>query len=223
MAFRNKSDAILAHNPDLLILQECSQADIENYDAPFKHWVGKNPHKGLGVLGFGNHNFKVADNYNDTIHWAIPIESDEVDVLAMWAHKDAGQTYVEGLLNALSHYDSLLRKDKGLFIGDMNNNVIWDHKTKKEWQWATFLEELKKRDKHSVWHETRNETHGNETMSTLFWRRNIEHGYHIDYVFGSKELTERSSVEIGTHQEWLKHSDHAPLLLDIKPSASPRP
>jgi len=215
MAFRNKSDAILKHKPDLLILQECSKADIENSSALFKHWVGNNPHKGLGVLGFTNHSFRIADNYNETIHWAIPIESDTVDVLAMWAHKDTGQTYVEGLLNALAHYDSLLRKDTGLFIGDMNNNVRWDHKTKKEWQWATYIEELRKLDKHSVWHKTKGEEHGLESVSTLFWYRQPERGYHIDYVFGSEALIQDAKLEIGAHEDWLMHSDHVPLVLDI--------
>jgi len=157
----------------------------------------------------------VADNYNDSIHWAIPVESDTVDVLAMWAHKDAGQTYVEGLLNALSHYKSLLSKDNGLFIGDMNNNVRWDHKTKKEWQWATYVEELRKLDKHSVWHKTKGEEHGLESVSTLFWYRQPERGYHIDYVFGSELLIEKAKIEIGAHEDWLMHSDHVPLVLDV--------
>lgn len=216
MAFRNKSDAILKHNPDLLILQECSKADIENSTALFKHWVGNNKHKGLGVLGFSDHNFRVADNYNDSIHWAIPIESDAVDVLAMWAHKDPSQTYVEGMLNALDHYDSLIRKENALFIGDMNNNVNWDHKTKPEWQWATYIEELRFRDKHSVWHTTKGEKHGQESMSTLFWYRQPERGYHIDYVFASEKLIADAKLEIGAHEDWLMHSDHVPLLLDIK-------
>jgi len=157
----------------------------------------------------------VADNYNDSIHWAIPVESDTVDVLAMWAHKDAGQTYVEGLLNALSHYKSLLSKDNGLFIGDMNNNVRWDHKTKKEWQWATYVEELRELDKHSVWHKTKGEEHGSESVSTLFWYRQPERGYHIDYVFGSELLIEKAKIEIGAHEDWLMHSDHVPLVLDV--------
>ncbi len=111
---------------------------------------------------------------------------------------------------------TLLRKDDSLFIGDMNNNVRWDHKTKKEWQWATYVEKLRKLDKHSVWHKTKGEEHGLESVSTLFWYRQPERGYHIDYVFGSESLIEKAKIEIGAHQDWLMHSDHVPLVLDIE-------
>lgn len=216
MAFRGaKRDAILAHKPDLLILQESAKADIENSDAPFKHWVGNNPHKGLGVLGFGGSNFRVADNYKDSIHWTIPIESDIIDVLATWAHKDSGQTYVMGIQNTLEHYDDLLRRPNSIWLGDMNNNVRWDNKTRKELQWATFIEHLRLRGKHSVWHKTKNEKHGEESAHTLFFYRQPDRGYHIDYVFGSEELISQSKLEIGTPEDWLKHSDHVPLVLDI--------
>ena len=52
-------------------------------------------------------------------------------------------------------------------------------------------------------------------MSTLFWYRQPERGYHIDYVFGSEELIKGAKLEIGAHEDWLKHSDHVPLVLDI--------
>ena len=215
MAFRKKRDAIMAHAPDLLILQECSKADIENSDAVFKHWVGNNPNKGLGVLGFTDHNFRVADSYRDSIHWAIPVESDTINVIGMWAHKDAGQTYVMAVANAIEHYDSMLRDPNTILIGDMNNNVIWDHKTRKETQWQTFIENLHLRGKKSVWHETKGEVHGEESAHTLFWYRQKERGYHIDFAFGSDELITKSDMQIGAAEDWLSHSDHMPIVLDV--------
>jgi hypothetical protein len=215
MAFRNKSAAILLHKPDLLILQECSKADIESSDATFKHWVGKNPHKGLGVLGFGNHNFRVADSYKDSIHWAIPVESDTIDVLGMWAHKDAGQTYVMAVANTIEYYDEMLSKPNTVLIGDMNNNVIWDHKTRKELQWNTFIESLKLRGKQSIWHQTKNEEHGKESAHTLFWYRQPGRGYHIDFAFGSQDLIDKAHMHIGAADDWLTHSDHMPIVVDV--------
>lgn len=216
MAYRKKSHAILSHKPDLLILQECSKTDIETSNALFKHWVGSNPNKGLGVLGFSDCNFQVADNYDDSLHWVIPIHSNEINVLAIWAHRYPSKTYIEGMVDALHHYDSMLRADNTLFIGDMNNNVMWDGTNKPELQWANYLKELESRGKHSVWHAKSNDDHGEESVSTLFMYRQPERGYHIDYVFASKMLIEQSTIEIGAHEDWLAHSDHVPIMLEIK-------
>ena len=66
-----------------------------------------------------------------------------------------------------------------------------------------------------MWHKVKGEEHGLESVSTLFWYRQPERGYHIDYVFGSEALIKDAKLEIGAHQDWLMHSDHVPLVLDI--------
>ena len=45
--------------PDIAVLQECSKKDIARTNAPFKHWIGSNTHKGLAIVGFANYTYTV--------------------------------------------------------------------------------------------------------------------------------------------------------------------
>lgn len=45
--------------------------------------------------------------------------------------------------------------------------------------------------------------------------RKIEKPYHIDYAFTSKNILESAQLEIGSPAEWLKLSDHMPIIFDI--------
>jgi exonuclease III len=50
----------------------------------------------------------------------------------------------------------------------------------------------------------------------LFWRKSINTSYHIDYCFAKSDFINKiSSLEIGDHSQWLKISDHVPVILDF--------
>jgi exonuclease III len=44
--------------------------------------------------------------------------------------------------------------------------------------------------------------------------RHKDKPYHIDYCFASKDLLDKvSSVEIGDYDDWIKYSDHVPVVV----------
>jgi exonuclease III len=63
MGFEKKRDVVMSLQPDIVVLQECSAKDIANTDAPFKHWVGSNKHKGMAIIGFANYEYTIDGSY----------------------------------------------------------------------------------------------------------------------------------------------------------------
>jgi endonuclease/exonuclease/phosphatase family metal-dependent hydrolase len=58
-----------------------------------------------------------------------------------------------------------------------------------------------------------NEKHGEETQKTFYLYRHKDKCYHIDYCFlNPKHL---KNFEILDNDEWLKMSDHLPILVEI--------
>jgi endonuclease/exonuclease/phosphatase family metal-dependent hydrolase len=74
----------------------------------------------------------------------------------------------------------------------------------------------------SAWHSHHREEQGHETSATLYWRWNEQAKYHVDFAFGSKDLTPHD-VTLGTFAQYVggQISDHAPLIVDyaFAPSA----
>ena len=57
------------------------------------------------------------------------------------------------------------------------------------------------------------EGYSEETVATLFMRRNKDQPYHIDYIFVAKEKIKDFSIL--DNEFWLKHSDHILLVIDL--------
>ena len=46
--------------------------------------------------------------------------------------------------------------------------------------------------------------------------RHEDKSYHIDYCFISEDQVNKlKSVEVGEFDEWIKYSDHVPLMVDL--------
>jgi len=213
---KHKINAILVEKPDLLILQECSKEDIATVDCEFKYWVGSNKQKGLAVIGFSKHNYTIDASYNPDIPWFIPLSILDINlnVLGSWAcMKDKYSEHIITALDAVEYYSSFLSNDKALLIGDLNSNSMWDKNKVKSH--SSLVAKLDKLGLDSIYHELNNEKQGAETKHTFFRSRKAERTYHIDYAFLSKNLTKKTSLEIGTPDIWLEFSDHLPIILDI--------
>jgi endonuclease/exonuclease/phosphatase family metal-dependent hydrolase len=209
---------VLALRPDLLMLQEVSRRDIDGLPADFKHWVGSNPHKGLAIVGFGDHAYTIPECYTDELPWFIPLRIADLDlnVIAVWACvKTPRLRYVRVIHAALDHYDSFIRAAPAIMAGDFNSNAIWDrkHGALDHTHMTARLESLGLR---SVYHAQHGEAHGAEQVNTWYMYRNRAKGYHLDYVYVSECLMAGTSLSIGEPDVWLSRSDHMPLIADVR-------
>jgi len=218
MAYAAKQQAILSFEPDAVILQECSQRDVKASGATFFHWVGTNPHKGLAVLGFGNHVYSIDASSTNTIPWFIPLRIDDMQlhILAVWSHvKTKQERYVRLTHQAVDHYQSFLEKGSTIIMGDFNSNTIWDRNYSRQSHTA-LVEKLAQLSLSSIYHHQTQEIQGKETQATFYLYRHTDKAYHIDYAFISKALLAQTHLLIPDPPLWLTRSDHLPLILDIQ-------
>ena len=217
MAFTRKRGRMQSLKPDLLILQECSEKDILETEAPFRHWVGTNKHKGLGVIGFAEHDYKIDESCTNDLPWFIPLQITDLNlqVLAVWTCVKTPQLrHVRVTHSAIDHYQQFIDKAPTIIAGDFNSNTIWDKGHPKR-SHSLLVEKLHGLGLESLYHHQTTELEGAETTPTLYMYRNPAKGYHIDYAFLSGSLLSGAWMEIGNPNVWLSESDHMPVILDI--------
>lgn len=224
MAFRKKADFILVHKPDILIIPECEHPDklifpIHTPKPIDTLWFGKNKNKGLAIFSYSNFRFTVLDIHNQDLQMIVPIAVSDgrsnFNLFAIWANNptDRDGQYIEQVWKAIHYYDSLLTDTKTILIGDFNSNTIWDRKHR-ESNHSNVVQRLEEKGIFSTYHLHRKQTQGVEEHPTLYMYRHKDKPYHIDYCFVSKDLLGKvSSVEIGNFDEWIKYSDHVPVVI----------
>lgn len=215
MGFAKKRPLVEALKPDIAILAETSQRHIMETEAPFKAWVGSNPHKGLGVVGFTNRSYMLheADAH---LPWHIPFSVDGLNIIGLWAHvRDKELKYVRVTHEVVSRHAEFLTSAPSLIIGDFNSNTVWDREHPGR-NHSMLVERLHGLGMQSVYHRANSDAHGAETTKTYFHTKKLHFGHHIDYAFLSEACS--ASLTIGSHEDWLTHSDHMPLVLDITPT-----
>jgi exonuclease III len=226
MAFRKKAGFILAHKPDILIIQECEHPDKLKFASELQlptdlFWYGTNQHKGLGVFSYSNYKLQLLDCHNPNFKNILPIAitGGKVDFIlfAVWANNpdDKDGQYVTQVWKAIQHYDLLLTQNKCILIGDFNSNTIWD-KPRREGNHSTVVSRLESKNIFSAYHTFHNQIQGREIHATFSLYRHEDKPYHLDYCFASAPfINTLKSVEVGTHTNWSKYSDHSPLMIQF--------
>ena len=225
-AFRKKADQILSHRPDILVIQECEHPKKLVFSSTTQQpndivWIGDNQHKGIGVFSYNNFKFQLHEQYNPNLKYIVPISvtgwQDDFILFAIWAnnrHDPDGQ-YVEQVWKAIHHYDQIINRDRTILTGDFNSNKIWD-RPRRIGNHSDVVDKLAKKNIYSVYHNRLNQEQGQENHPTFFLQRKKEKPYHIDYCFASADLFEKvSDLEIGAYENWIRHSDHTPLLVNF--------
>ena len=224
MAYRNKANAILVLQPDIVVVQECENPEKLKFPPGTPEpadmiWYGDNPNKGVGVFSYGNYRFKLHKSHNPEFKTILPIEvtGGDTDFLlfAVWANnpQDKKFQYVGQIWKAVHWYDKLLKKP-AIWTGDFNSNTIWD-KPKREGNHTALVKFLAERKIHSAYHRFYDHQHGAEAHPTYFLYRHEAKPYHIDYCFSSKHF-ELEHVEVGAYANWRAHSDHKPIIVTYK-------
>ena len=209
--FREKFQYIQYLDADIYIIQECENPQKypnTNYSffAQNHIWIGENENRGLGI--FAKKDVKVTNNEWSSFclrHFLSVRINDEFDILGVWACKPyIEEFYVYQSIN----FDKF--SPNMLIIGDFNSNAIWDKKQDIRTHMAV-VDKLSTLGLVSVYHTINNEFHGTETQKTFFLYRHQDKGYYIDYAFSP--ISEIVNFQIADRDEWLKLSDHIPIVV----------
>ena len=221
-AFRKKYEAISALDADIYIIQECEdplQTKDQGYkDFSINHvWLGDSKNKGVGIFAKKEHSLKKLDWTNQfqdhTVKYFLPVLlNNSHQILGVWTHKNNSPNF--GYIGQFWKYLQVnqTKFNNILIAGDFNSNVIWDQ-WDRWWNHSDIVKSLEKDNIFSLYHFHNKVKQGEESQPTFFLQRKLEKPYHIDYIFGSKNLKEKlKSIEIGTIEEWLEISDHLPII-----------
>lgn len=224
MAFRKKASAILALQPDILVVPECEHPSKLVFPEGVQHytdalWFGANENKGLGIFSYGNFHLKKLRIHDPALKLIVPVAvtggSIDFTLFAIWANNpgDPDGTYVEQVWKAIHLYHKRINKKQTILAGDFNSNTIWDRKYRTG-NHSHVVARLAKKSIHSVYHLYHEQEHGKEEHPTQYMYRHKDKPYHLDYCFASKDLLDKiSSVEIGTYDQWAMYSDHVPVMV----------
>jgi exodeoxyribonuclease III len=226
MAFRKKAGVILAHRPDILIIQECEHPSRLLFPPGTPTptdtlWFGKNQHKGMGIFSYGAYRFTVLKNHNRKLKMIVPIAvtGGEFDftLFAVWANNptDKDGQYVEQVWKAVHHYEEVLATSASILAGDFNSNTIWDRK-RRAGNHSNVVKFLSEKGILSTYHEYHKQAQGAEMHPTLYLYRHKDKPYHLDYCFASDHIAKKiKCVEVGDYEAWCKYSDHVPLMITV--------
>ncbi|MBN2435505.1 MAG: endonuclease/exonuclease/phosphatase family protein [Spirochaetes bacterium] len=227
-AFRKKIEPIKKYDADIYIIQECEHPDKFIERSVLKsfnfHWKGSNQNKGLAIFSKPEIKIKVLEldeSYrNRQLKWFLPVTiEDNFDLVAVWTHKAEAEAFA--YIGQFYWYleNNLSKIKRPVFIGDFNSNSIWDS-WDRWWNHSDIVEILENRDIKSLYHNCMNEKQGSESLKTFHHRKDLEKGYHIDYIFADDTLLKKTlQFYCGDPKEWLEYSDHVPLVWTFTPSS----
>ncbi len=213
-AFRKKQGFLeRCYSPDVAVIQECENPEIGGYSIYSHHiWVGDNKNKGLGVFSKSPIP-SFPSSFPSKYHMFFEING--VPFVAFWAMNDIHKKnrYIAQVWNVLDNCRDFLDKNP-IVLGDFNWNIKLD-KTSDYPLTGNFLsvkDLLRSYGLRSVYHEINKFDFGSEKDSTLFFRKNVEKPYHVDYIFAPPNFIERTTCfEVGPSSIWIDKSDHMPL------------
>ena len=212
---RRKLPFLLPFEPDLLVVQEASERDIRALDVPFVHWVGRRhavwPSSASGTLGYRARSCRSTRSCPGS----LPLHVDSIRLLAVWASVLTSRLrYVRLLHLALDRYGPFLDTPTGPSSATSTAtqcstaNTARSHTPSSSLAWHSM-------DYSSAWHHQHNEPHGSESHPTFYLYRRTDRTWHLDYAFLTDSLLAGATLTLGQPEDWLAHSDHLPLVLDI--------
>jgi len=228
MSLQTKTRLLAGFQPTIAVLPEAAHPDktgpaLAAVGARSLQWIGDNPNKGLLVAAFGEWTARMDDSYDAGYQWVMPVHlygPGRIRMLAVWDmnHRGSGHESARrqgSCRAAMDHYADFLAGpcDLSIISGDFNNSVYWD-KGKSTNRFGDFMDQLERRGYVSAYHFHQRCGRGVEPQPTLWWTRNADKPYHVDYTFVSRPDAV-GHVHLGSHTDWLAHSDHSPMTVDL--------
>ncbi|MGV0872110.1 hypothetical protein [Mycolicibacterium sp. XJ879] len=233
MSLHTKAHLLAPLNPTVAVLPESAgtalaKNALQAVGATSVRWIGGNQNKGLFVAAFNGWQLAIDDEYDPGYQWVMPVHvtgPGHIRLLAVWDmnHRGTGHLSARQLgacRASIDHYEQFLSGPADLVIisGDFNNSVCWDKPAKRA-KFGDFMDQLEARGFVSAYHHTRGCERGAEPNPTLWWTRNADKPYHIDYTFVSRPEA-IDAVTVGAHTDWLAYSDHSPMAVDLRVTSS---
>ncbi len=220
-AFRKKIHLMNSIDADIYIIQECEDPQ-QSRDIAYKQWArnhlwtGENKNKGLAVFAKESISIQRLCIDSGALKLFLPFIADGLYFLAVWTKEANSPTfkYIGQLYKWLQLHKGTIPRENSIVIGDLNSNACWDV-WDRWWNHSDVVRELSEIGLNSIYHTQHKVDHGKEPDPTFFLHRNIVKPYHIDYAFLSENLLEKAALKIGEVSQWLEHSDHLPLIIDI--------
>jgi len=245
-ALRNKLAFADRLQADVLVVQECEYP--EESTPAYKEWagqylwLGESKNRGIGIFPRRGHRVEklswigtfsltgltsknAALNWNtESLRLFLPFSiNGDITALAAWTKGRSEEVfgYMGQFWKYLQIHRGELSRPNTVILGDFNSNVLWD-KPDRWWNHSDVIAELEMMGIQSLYHRVFLEEQGKETKPTFFLQRNRQKAYHIDYVFTSSDLTDKSTLEVGEYDDWISVSDHVPLILTFSNEAELR-
>ena len=216
-ALRKKFPLLQKYNADIIVCQESEKLESDFFKGYHYQWTGKNIHKGIGVLT-KKYPYSISKELNDNFIFYLPANFNDFNLMNVWTHTKAdkfGPDANGNIIDALNFYkDWIASKNKAIIVGDFNNSLVFDQKYNWTAKFVDIKNYLYNLNFTSAYHSIFDEEFGKESKATLFLTKNLNKKYHIDYAFirGFKI----KNIEVGDYSDWIKHSDHMPLIIDIE-------
>ncbi len=224
MSLHTKWERLLSLHPDLAVIVECAEPSILWSKLKYKpscdvQWVGDNQNKGLGVFAFSGISLERDNNYDSSFKQFLPVNVSgnfRFSLLAVWSfngrRKDAPRSsYSAETMSAIEYYKHFLGSGHSVIAGDFNNSVVWDYQNKTH-NFSAIASRLRLIGLKSAYHDFKEVSFGEEPDQTLFFRKSALE-YHIDYCFIPHSWNSKE-VLVGMREQWIRSSDHAPLLVE---------
>ena len=225
--FRDKYH--LLQDFEVAVIQECEDPS-RSLNAAYRSWAGDNywvgslKHKGLGIFLKQSLSAHVMALPTTPQKFFLPLQlSNGLQILGVWAMNSENRKdgYIAQIHDYLKSHANYFDWDRLIIVGDFNSNAQWDGKRELR-NHGNLVKKLDRFGLQSLYHYQENEPHGKETSSTFYMYRHKDKPYHIDYIFMPNNTIHESVIEIGKAEEWLQHSDHVPLIANLKvPKAKP--
>ncbi len=220
--FGRKFQLVESLAADIAVIQECgdplhSAGSYSGWTNNFL-WTGKNKHRGIGIFARPGISLERLDWDSNALELFLPCRiNDDFNLLGVWT-KQANSpnfAYIGQFWKYLQIHKDKIAAAKTIVCGDFNSNKRWDE-WDRWWNHSDVVRELEEIDITSLYHHIMHEEQGEESRPTFYMRRKSDKPYHIDYFFVPRPLLGKTiQLEIGSREDWLEHSDHVPLIVDI--------
>lgn len=220
--FRRKAALVAPFRPDVLVIAEMERLDgallLDGDVQPtFAHrWCIPGARRGLGVLSYTGASIEPLDVEDDAafgFHRMLVSRPEGIlQVVAVWtsATSERSTTYRQAHEGLVRHA-AWIRQRPTIMLGDFNNNATYE----KGRPWADLAALCESLGLVSAYHQFSGEEPGRESQATYFHHRKVTSPWHVDYCFVPSTSVSSLNVSVGRPEEWLGHSDHVALVVDI--------